>query len=283
LLDVKNPIPERSKHNSRPQATDHQHVLVRVAGRIDDELHAWRDGEILEFKDGHGGDWDEWADPSLRVREFPAYFRGYRSDELPGTPGLRRVSKGGLTPGDEKDFKRLDKIVSKSAKTFVEASSALYEIRERRLYRAKYKRFEDYCQAVHQISRQYANRLIRAGKIHSEMGTIVSKSGLQPPDNEAQLHELARLPDLESRQEVLVAAVEIVEEEGDGKLTARAIRQVVDKRLSDNASKPDSRRQLTPSKRLEKAREKLEDLEQALVQGQDPKRLVAALRRLLGG
>ena len=38
-----------------------------------------RNGELLDFKDTHGGDWDEWDDPGLRVREFPRYFHDYRA------------------------------------------------------------------------------------------------------------------------------------------------------------------------------------------------------------
>jgi len=29
-------------------------------------------GREIRLKDGHGGDWDEWPDESLRIRELPA-------------------------------------------------------------------------------------------------------------------------------------------------------------------------------------------------------------------
>ena len=73
------------------------------------------------------------------------------------------------------------------------------------------------------------------------------------PDNEGQLRELARLSDPREREEVLVAAVEIVSEEEDGgQLTARVLREQVDKLKS---SKP-ARRQPTLGQWLEKARGK---------------------------
>ncbi len=241
-----------------------------------------RGGEPVRLKDGHGGDWNEWP-VGLRVREFPDCFHGYRSDEGPGLLGLRRVIQGGLTPDEGKDFKRLDKIVSKAARTFVDASAALYEIRERRLYRAKHGTFADYCETVHQISRQYANKLIKAGRIRREMETIVSKRGLPMPDNEGQLRELARLSDPKEREEVLVAAVEIVNrEDGDGHLTARAIRQVVDARSDGEGARPSTSRPPTPVQRLTSAREALEELESALEKGADPRKALAALRRILG-
>jgi len=141
-----------------------------------------------------------------------------------------RKRKSEISSEEVKKFERLDRIVSKVAKHFVEAAAALYEIRERRLYRAKHRTFEDYCQSVHQISRQYANKLIKAGRIRLELEPIVSRLDLPMLDNEAQLRELARVSDPKDREEVLVAAVEVVAKDDPGGLTARAIRDQVDAR-----------------------------------------------------
>ena len=67
-----------------------------------------------------------------------------------------------------------------------------------------------------------------AGKVRAEMVPIVSKLGLPVPDNKGHLHELARVPDPGEREEVLATAVEIVEKEENGKLTAQTIRQKVE-------------------------------------------------------
>ena len=75
---------------------------------------------------------------------------------------------------------------------------------------------------------------------------------------------------------MLVAAVEVVSEEEDGRLTARVLREQVDKQKS---SKP-VRRQPTLGQRLEKARVKLEELEQVIAAGDDPSKALKALRRL---
>ena len=32
------------------------------------------DGVLLSLRDSHGGEWDEWEDSSLRIREFPKGF-----------------------------------------------------------------------------------------------------------------------------------------------------------------------------------------------------------------
>ena len=151
-------------------------------------------------------------------------------------------SETALTSAQEMRFKDLDKTVAKAARAFVEAGHALYQIRSEKLYRAKFGTFEDYCQSVHDISRQYANNLIRAGKTYSNMETFVSKNRTELVTelprvlrNEAQLRELSRLPD-PARQVEVVA--ELVGESGDGTAPARALRERIDKRLSGRPEKP---------------------------------------------
>lgn len=36
-----------------------------------------RAGELVNLTDGSSGDWDEWTDEALRVREFPRHFHDY--------------------------------------------------------------------------------------------------------------------------------------------------------------------------------------------------------------
>jgi len=197
-----------------------------------------RNGEVIRLTDSHGGDWDEW-DEALRVRAFPRSFHDYRADEEPVAPGLRRVRKGEMTPGEVEDFRRLDKVVAKAAKLYVDAAAALYEIKEGKLYRGQFKTFEDYCQSVHQISRSYAYKLINAGRVRAELSPIVHKLGLPMPDNEAQLRELARVSNPKEREEVLVAVADVVKEDTGG-LSARTIRDHVEARRRNTASAAES-------------------------------------------
>lgn len=39
-------------------------------------------GTVVQLKDPHGGEWDEWEDQTLKVREFPKAFHAYRRGEL---------------------------------------------------------------------------------------------------------------------------------------------------------------------------------------------------------
>ncbi len=240
-----------------------------------------RDGQDLPLRDSHGGDWTEWPEEALRVREFPEAFHRYREDEQKAG-GLRRIRKGDMTPAEADDFKRLHKIVARFARDTVVASDALYEIRDRKLYRGKFRNFGDYCESVHEMSRQYANRLIKAGKIRAEMVPIVSKMGLPEPENEAQLRELARLPSTEERVEVYREAVEQASD-SDGKVTARLLAEVIERRRADAQEKPDGdNRRLSPSQRLDRARPLLDQLESTLREAGFESDLIDELKTLLG-
>jgi thiamine kinase-like enzyme len=75
-------------------------------------------------------------------------------------------------------------------KGFAEAGIAFKEIRDRKLYKRKYNRFEDYCQDVWKANRSYVNKLIRASKVIENLGT----NGTQNlPRNEREIRPLTNL------------------------------------------------------------------------------------------
>lgn len=233
-------------------------------------------GELVKLKHNHGGDWDEWPEAAPKVRQFPAYFHAYRHG-APFTPGPRRSDRSGLTGAERKRFEELDRMVSKFAKQLIVVAGALAEIKRDKLYRARHKTFQDYCESVHQISRQYANRLVKAGEIYSEMVPIVSKMGLTLPDNEAQMRELSRLPDTVQRVEVLRT---IAEEDGDEKLTAIRLREEINRHLE--AVEPEREIAPSPSQRVRNAAALVERLEAVINSGADPRKLLRELKAVLG-
>lgn len=233
-------------------------------------------GALVKLKHSHGGDWDEWPETAPKVREFPAYFHDYRKG-TPFVPGFRRPGQVEMTSAERKRFEELDRMVSKFAKQLIVVAEALAEIKRDKLYRAKYKTFQDYCESVHQISRQYANRLVKAGEIYAEMVPIVSKMGLTPPDKEAQMRELSRLPDTVQRVEVLKT---IAEEGGDGKLTATRLREEIDRHL--DAVEPERETAPSPSQRVRNAAALVDQLEAAIASGMDLRLLLRELKAVLG-
>jgi hypothetical protein len=179
-----------------------------------------------------------------------------------------------LSDEELQEFRRLDRDVARAAKAFVDAGIALARIKEGKLYRLEFKTFEEYCAQIHNISRSYAYHLAKAGTIVREMSTIedISRESLGLLKCEAHVRELARLPDTESRVEIL----EIV---ADGsEVTAARIREAVEAKLEAN---PISPRPPSPSVRLQNAKTLLNELEDFLSSGRTQKKeLLASVQKL---
>jgi hypothetical protein len=125
-------------------------------------------------------------------------------------------------PVDQQRFAELERVIERGFGTFVEVGRALLEIQERRLYRgAGHRTFADYVSKRWDLSIAHAYRQIDASKVVD----ILSPIGEIPlPANEAQARELAPLVgDPEAVRAVWSEAIEY----GDGRITARAIRERV--------------------------------------------------------
>lgn len=170
---------------------------------------------------------------------------------------------------EERDqrFDTLHEVVVRFAKDSVDVMDALFEIREARLYEGKFKTWEDYCESIHQITRQYGNRLATAGRTRKEMETIVSTRNLPLPENEAQLRELARVADVEERVNVYAKA----RERAKGQVTAKAIREFVPVGTPPKGKRP------SPSSKLKEVKKLLPDLRASL---DDKDKLVELIGKL---
>lgn len=51
-----------------------------------------RDGKVFRLQHTHGGNWDEWPDKTLKIREFPKAFHAYRKHEMQWSNDLRPAS-----------------------------------------------------------------------------------------------------------------------------------------------------------------------------------------------
>jgi len=125
---------------------------------------------------------------------------------------------------DEADLFELERVITFGLKTFVDVGNALAEIRDRKLYRAEHKTFEDYCRDRWGFGSDYARRQIRAAQTIENLKT--EPIGSVFPTTESQVRPLARLePD-----EQVVAWREAVETSPNGKVTAAHVERVVKKR-----------------------------------------------------
>jgi hypothetical protein len=130
-----------------------------------------------------------------------------------------------LVPVDQGRFEELERVIEHGLGTFVDVGRALLEIQARRLYRgAGYRTFVDYVAKRWDLSSTHAYRQIEAAKVVE----ILSPIGEMPlPANEAQARELAPLVD--DPEAVRAVWAETVQD-GEGRITARAIREHVSAR-----------------------------------------------------
>ena len=253
--------------------------------------------EPIALKDEHGGDWEEWlTHPALqgldlKVREFPKKYYDYRPICQPFADTRPAGKKGGkqevdarrvLTPEQAERFADLNKTVRQGLKGMIDAAIALEEIRRDRLYREKYDTFESYCNEVHQMSRQYASRLIGAAKIYHGLSTIVDKiegaESVPLPRNELQLSALKPLPEPELRLQAYTAALDAVEGYPE-RVTAELIRAKVQEIMPERA--PPVPRP-PPAVRLEQVRQLVQGMRDRVRDGGDLSELLDELEAVLG-
>ena len=127
----------------------------------------------------------------------------------------REPSETALSGSERKSLRRCERTIEKNLRSFIEVGNALAEIRDQRLYRAEFGRFEDYCQERWGMDRRYANRLVQASKTATDLGPMGPK-----PTTERQARELSRAPK-EQRAKIMERATK----KTNGKPTAAAIRR----------------------------------------------------------
>jgi hypothetical protein len=126
-----------------------------------------------------------------------------------------------LTIEKQEALQQYEAVIEKGLQTFYEVGQALAFIREKKLYRAEYKTFEDYCRERWGIQRNYANKLIAASEVVQNigMGTIV-------PNSESQARPLSTL-DPETQREAWDELVKQSEDTGEP-ITAKKVSAIVE-------------------------------------------------------
>ena len=189
--------------------------------------------EMIRLKDAHGGDWDEWPDEALKVREFPKAFHDYRKDEMKPITKLRpakgptkkKAELTNVTPEEQAQFKRLDKIVRKGVEAFMECGKALIEIQEKKLWRAGgWPTWEAYCHQVAGLSKSYASRIINATRVALELGKELPIGNSVAPVSESQVRPLLKLAEPDQQALAWTTAVEKAE---GSQPTAADVQEVV--------------------------------------------------------
>ena len=93
-----------------------------------------------------------------------------------------------LSITEQETLKKLERVIEKGLPSFYEVGAALLKIRDRKLYRADYKTFEEYCKTRWEMSRPRAYQLIDYAKVQTNLSTTVDKR-----ISERQARPIARL------------------------------------------------------------------------------------------
>lgn len=138
----------------------------------------------------------------------------------------------------EQELAERHRLEQKVERTFVEAGKALRELRDRRLYRDRYKTFEEYCQDRFGYTRISAYHKITVAEVFENLLTksyqnepyereevLLTKSYSILPTKETQVRPLSRLDPIK-QQEVWQQAVEAA----GGKVpTERIVKGIVER------------------------------------------------------
>lgn len=121
-----------------------------------------------------------------------------------------------LTQQEDQDYHVEDKIVRNTVKPTLACLAALERIRERMLWRGRFKSFDDYCKQRLQISASTANRQIGAEKIRAALPIARMM-------NDSQAEALGGFPS--SLHMEIIENVE-AEDAGRGQITAAMIERI---------------------------------------------------------
>lgn len=105
-----------------------------------------------------------------------------------------------LTDTERAEFSEMEARIERGLKVYYEVGEALLRIHEKRLYRADYDTFADYCLTKWHMGRSYAYRMMRAFEVADNLLT----NGQQIPATERQARILTML---EPEQQIMVAKV----------------------------------------------------------------------------
>jgi hypothetical protein len=122
---------------------------------------------------------------------------------------------------DSSELHRLEAIISKGWETFLTVGRALRDIRDKGLYRPRYKTFAEYCLGKWRFSRSEGHRQIQAVVVVEELSAGPEKFAILPV-NVGQTRELARVKTAKMKRKIWAALISSKENP-----TAQCIRRAV--------------------------------------------------------
>jgi hypothetical protein len=147
-------------------------------------------------------------------------------------PGAAPALPELLTEAERVDLAAHEATIQKGLQTFFDVGMAMAAIRDRRLYRAEFRTFEDYCQEKWCMTARRARQLWAAAEVVRALGN--NGSDFLLPATESQARPLTWLPESDRKP----AWDEAIKTAPAGKVTAKHVESVVRARLGGGAAAP---------------------------------------------
>ena len=135
-----------------------------------------------------------------------------------GVPFLILSKMEILNIDERNELERCEVVIKQGLDTFVEVGQALLTIRDKRLYRASFRTFEEYCSERWSMSKPYSHQMIAAAKV---VGNLSAHADILP-QTEYHARPLAAI-----EPELQPIAWQQAIEATDGKPTNKAVQEAV--------------------------------------------------------
>lgn len=155
-----------------------------------------------------------------------------------------------LNAGEEMKLTQFEQILEQNLNSFIFVGRALKAIQNEKLYRVKFRKFEDYCRERWNLSDKYAYRLIDAYTCVDMLGKELSPTGeTRFPTNESQVRPLTSL----APEKQVKAWQQVLKVCKDKPITAVEVEEVANKMLGQ-PSKKDATKPKAATKKVEQGK-----------------------------
>ena len=142
--------------------------------------------------------------------------------------GLEKLKKA-----EVEELEKQEKVLAKDQVGYWESAKALTVIHDRKLYRASYLTFREYCLERWSFDRAHGNRMLKASVLYENLKCL-PLGDIQLPVSEAQVRPLVRVsPD--KQEEAWRRALELA---GDGRVTMKLAEEAAARFLPAKAEQP---------------------------------------------
>lgn len=164
----------------------------------------------------HFDDYDEHIKPSL----------------IPDTADQEKVERSPLSPEEAQELEQCENDIEDAISGFYTVGLRLRMIKLKKLYRAAYDTFDEYCQKRFGFGQNYANRIARASKVVENLKSVPNGT-VSVPTTEAQARALCSLPP----EQQIEAARNLQKKTGDKEPTTKDYQEEVNKMVKPTAKK----------------------------------------------